>query len=171
MQYDQVCDVYLVGGGLLILRYLRMAKDMNEEQQRPKVGFGVIVFKDGKVLFGRRGQGASHSAQTWCCPGGLLENGETFEEGVKREAMDEAGIEIENIRFIVTMNQLGFLPKHFVGLGFFADWKSGEPRPEAGDKMTDWDWFDSDNLPEPVYLPSKQVIDAYREGVKFVEMK
>jgi 8-oxo-dGTP diphosphatase len=141
------------------------------DELRPKVGFGVIIYKDGKVLFGRRGKGASHSEQTWCCPGGLLEHGETFEEGVRREAMEEAGVEIENIRFVVAMNQLGFLPKHYVGLGFMADWKSGEPRPEEGDKMTDWGWFDPDYLPEPVYQPSKQVIDSHRDGSKFVEMK
>jgi 8-oxo-dGTP diphosphatase len=141
------------------------------DELRPKVGLGVMVMKDGKVLFGCRSKGASHGDKLWSFPGGLLEHGETFEQGARREIMEEAGIEVENIRFVVAMNQLGFLPKHFVGLGFIADWKSGEPRPEAGDKMTDWTWFDLDQLPDPIYPPSKQVIDAYRAGIQFIEMK
>lgn len=142
-----------------------------QDQLLPRVGIGIMVVKDGKVLFGRRAKGASHGDQLWCFPGGLLEYGETFEQGAQREIMEEAGIEVENVRFVVAMNQLLFPPKHYVGLGFVADWKSGEPRPEENGKMTDWAWFDPDNLPEPIYKPSKQIIDAYRDGTKFVEMK
>ena len=137
---------------------------------RPKVGVGVMVMKAGKVLFGRRSSQASHGEQLWSFPGGLLEQGESFEQGARREIMEEAGIEVDNIRFVVAMNQREFLPKHFVGLGFIADWKSGEPRPEAGDKMTDWTWFELDKLPEPIYKPSKCVIEAYQQGVQFIEM-
>ncbi|MDQ5952733.1 MAG: Nudix hydrolase protein, partial [Patescibacteria group bacterium] len=58
-----------------------------------------------------------------------------------------------------------------VGLGFRADWKAGEPRPEANEKMTDWTWFDLDALPTPIYPPSKLIIDAHRTGTRFVEGK
>jgi len=141
------------------------------DEFRPKVGLGVMVMKDGRVLFGRRSKDASHGDQLWCFPGGLLEYGETFEEGARREIMEEAGIEVENIRFVLAMNTLDFLPKHYVGMGFMADWKLGVPRPEPGDKMTDWTWFDLDNLPEPIYAPSKLIIDAHRNGVHFVDGK
>ncbi len=45
------------------------------ENKRPKVGLGVLIFKDGKVLLGKR-KGA-HGEGTWCPPGGHLEFGET----------------------------------------------------------------------------------------------
>jgi 8-oxo-dGTP diphosphatase len=144
---------------------------MHNDVQLPKVGLGVMVMKDGKVLLGKRNKNASHGDQLWCFPGGLLENGETFEEGAKREIMEEAGIEIQNFAFVVAMNTLDFLPKHYVGLGFRADWKAGEPRPEANEKMTDWTWFDLDALPTPIYPPSKLIIDAHRTGTRFVEGK
>ena len=139
-----------------------------EEQLRPKVGLGVMVMKDNKVLLGLR-KGTSHADGVWCFPGGHLEHGESFTAGAQRETMEEAGIEIENIRFIAVLNGLDFLPKHFVCIGLAADWKSGEPRPEDNGKMTDWTWYDLDKLPEPIYPPNKKFIDAYKNGVNFID--
>jgi len=42
----------------------------------PRVGLGVLIIKDGKVLLGRR-KGA-HGEGTWAPPGGHLECGESF---------------------------------------------------------------------------------------------
>ena len=50
---------------------------------RPKVGVGVIVVKEGKVLLQRR-RGA-HGEGTWGFPGGHLEFKESWEECAKRE--------------------------------------------------------------------------------------
>ena len=44
----------------------------------PKVGVGVVVVKDGKVLVGKRI--GSHGAETWAFPGGHLEWNEKIEE-------------------------------------------------------------------------------------------
>lgn len=135
----------------------------------PRVGVGVMVMRDGKVLLGKRNK-TSHGEQLWCMPGGHLEHGESLEEAVRREAREEAGIEIGNIRFVVLMNQLAFLPKHFVGIGFVADWQSGEPRAEEGDKMIDWTWFDPAQPPEPCYEPSRKIIECYRnDGRSFID--
>ena len=41
--------------------------------ERPKVGVGVIIIKDGKFLMGWRKK--SHGSGTWCPPGGHLEYG------------------------------------------------------------------------------------------------
>lgn len=139
------------------------------DELRPKVGLGVIVMKDGKVLVGRRNKLASHGEQLWCFPGGHLEYGESFEACAKRETREEAGIEIENVRFTGVLNSLEFLPKHFVTIEVVADWKSGEPRPEANDKMVDWGWYEPDALPEPMYGPSRKLFDAYRRGINFID--
>jgi 8-oxo-dGTP diphosphatase len=56
------------------------------EENRPKVGIGVFIFKDGKFLMGcRKG---THGAGTWSVPGGHLEFGESFEECAEREALE-----------------------------------------------------------------------------------
>ncbi len=142
---------------------------MNNELERPKVGLGVMIMKEGKVLVGRRSKDTSHGSDLYSFPGGHLENGESFAECAKRETLEEAGIEIENLEFVMAFNSLQFLPKHFVCFGFKADWKAGEPRPEKDDKMLDWDWYDLDALPSPMYEPSRMVIDAYRQGIAFID--
>ncbi len=57
---------------------------MNEQMnQKPLVGVGVLVFKDNKILMGRRK--GSHGAGTWAPPGGHLEFGETPEDCAHNE--------------------------------------------------------------------------------------
>ncbi|HLC69503.1 MAG TPA: NUDIX domain-containing protein [Patescibacteria group bacterium] len=56
------------------------------EDKRPKVGVGVFVFKDGKILFGQR-KNTGHGVGCWSLPGGHLE----FNEGVESCAERERG--------------------------------------------------------------------------------
>ena len=49
----------------------------------PRVGVGVIVLREGRVLLGRRL--GSHGAGTWQFPGGHLEAFERVEDCARRE--------------------------------------------------------------------------------------
>ena len=60
--------------------------------QKPKVGLGVCIVKDNKVLLGKRK--GSHGAGTWSFPGGHLEFQETWEKCAKREVLEETGLKI-----------------------------------------------------------------------------
>jgi len=57
-----------------------------------KVGVGVVVVRDNKVLLGLR-QG-SHGAGTWSCPGGHVEFGESIAECSRRETLEETNAEL-----------------------------------------------------------------------------
>jgi len=72
--------------------------------KKPKVGVGVIVIKDNKVLLGKRK--GSHGEGSWCFPGGHLEFNESLENCAKRETLEETGIEIKNIRFETITNEI-----------------------------------------------------------------
>ena len=61
--------------------------------KRPKVGVGVIVTKNSRVLLGKR-KGA-HGEATWCFPGGHLEFREKLEDCAKRETLEETGVKIK----------------------------------------------------------------------------
>ncbi|EIC82110.1 NUDIX hydrolase [Serratia sp. M24T3] len=56
----------------------------------PQIGIGVLIFREGKILLGRRK--GSHGAGDWSAPGGHLEFGETPEICGIREAWEETGI-------------------------------------------------------------------------------
>ncbi len=133
---------------------------MSEEVSRPKVGVGVWIFKDGKLLLGKRK--GSHGEGLYSSPGGHLEFGETLEECAARETKEETGMEIENIRLLCVSNILAWEGKHYVDIGMVADWKSGEPEVLEPQKCEGWDWYDIDNLPEPQF----ESVQHYKESLK-----
>ncbi len=135
------------------------------EHERPKVGIGVIVEKDGKILLGKRL--ASHGAGTWQIPGGHLEFNDTFEDTARREVMEETGLtDIEVVGLVCVINNRVY-DKHFVSLGFHTRWKSGEPYAAEPEKSSDWQWFAPGELPEDIFLPSKDVIAHWKSGVVY----
>jgi ADP-ribose pyrophosphatase YjhB (NUDIX family) len=66
-----------------------------EYPERPIVGVGAIIFQAERVLLVQRGHAPMQGE--WSLPGGALEIGETLEEGVKREVLEETGLNIEPI--------------------------------------------------------------------------
>jgi 8-oxo-dGTP diphosphatase len=127
-----------------------------ENENRPKVGVGVFILKDGKVLMGLRK--GTHGPGTWCPPGGHLEYAESPEECAKRETDEECGLNITNVkRGPYTNAVFQESGKHYITLYMIADWKSGEPQLLEPDKCEKWDWFAWDELPEPIFLPIKEL--------------
>lgn len=135
--------------------------------ERPKTGIGILVFKDGKVLLGKRK--GSHAPNVYAGPGGHLEHLESFATCAKREAREEAGIEIDNIRFLCLTNFTKYAPKHYVDIGLAADWVSGSPQILEPDKCESWDWYDLDTLPEPLFHVTAHYIEAYETGKNYFD--
>ena len=130
------------------------------QEQRPRVGVGVMVFKDGKILLGKRR--GSHGAGEWAFPGGHLEYMESFEECAARESKEECGIEIQNITLLHVINSKAYAPKHYIHIGMIAEWQSGEPHVLEPEKSECWQWFTLDALPEPLFDFCKHDIAYYR---------
>jgi 8-oxo-dGTP diphosphatase len=61
-----------------------------EFPQAPIVGVGAVVIDGTKVLLVRRGQEPLKGE--WSLPGGALELGETLQQGVAREVLEETGL-------------------------------------------------------------------------------
>lgn len=141
-----------------------MSKNQN---QAPKVGIGVIILKDKKVLLHKRI--ASHGSEEYEAPGGHLEYMESFIDCAFRETREECGLEIENIRVLYVANLNQYKPKHYVHIELIADWKSGTPRnlePEKGDS---WEWYDLENLPKPLFKTEEIAIETMKSGNVFYD--
>lgn len=132
------------------------------------VGAGVVIIKDGKTLLAKRK--GSHAAGCYGSIGGHVEFGESPIETVKREAMEELGVEIGNIQFVSCANMIKY-GKHYVDISFTAEIISGEPRICELDRVESIGWFDLDNLPEPLFEPVKIVLEAVKTGKIFYEVK
>ena len=128
--------------------------------ERPRVGIGVLVLKDGKLLLGRRR--GSHGAGEYASPGGHLEHLEAFATCAAREVREETGVEIGPPRFLRVLNTIDYAPRHYVDLAFVADWVSGEPTVREPDKIEGWEWFALDALPSPLFGTLATALEALR---------
>ena len=139
-----------------------------QENKRVGVGFGVMMMRNGKILLGKRhddpekASSELNGAGTWTMPGGKMDFGETFEEGAKREVLEETGIAINTLQ-VICINQDMVKTAHFVTIGLFSDDFSGEPQVMEPDEITEWRWFSIDNLPTPMYFPSAKLLENYKQ--------
>ncbi len=100
-----------------------------EYPDRPRVGVGAVVLRDGRVLLVRRGVPPSFGL--WAIPGGSQEVGETLREGAEREILEETGIRVRAGRQIFTGDLIqrddeGRVRYHYVVIDFLGEYVSGE---------------------------------------------
>src|SRR5213592_306931 len=61
--------------------------------KRPILGVGAIVIEFERVLLVERGREPLKGY--WSLPGGVLELGEKLADGIRREVLEETGLEVE----------------------------------------------------------------------------
>jgi 8-oxo-dGTP diphosphatase len=126
-------------------------------EKRPKVGLGVMILKDGKVLFGKRKN--AHGEGSWCPPGGHLEYKESLEDCARREVMEETGLSVGKIHFSALTNDIFELEdKHYITIHMVAEYLDGEPQLLEPDKCERWEWFSWDALPSPLFTPTQNLL-------------
>jgi 8-oxo-dGTP diphosphatase len=116
-----------------------------EYPERPVVGIGGVIVDRGRTLLIRRGSEPLRGE--WSIPGGTLELGETLEEGVARELLEETGIVVRVLKLIDVFDriyaadgtiavQVQKKPRfHFVIVDYLCERIGGEPR--AGSDVTE----------------------------------
>jgi 8-oxo-dGTP diphosphatase len=75
-----------------------------EYPERPMVGVGGVIIDQGRALLIRRG--SEPLLGEWSIPGGTLELGETLEEGVARELLEETGLIVRVIELIEVFDRI-----------------------------------------------------------------
>lgn len=127
----------------------------------PRISPAIIVaiVKDGKLLLAKNAQ-SKHNFYSVLA--GFLEPGETLEECVEREVLEEVGIKIKNIKYFG--NQPWPFPNSLM-LGFTAEHYDGEIDVD-GVEIADANWFESDKLPN---IPgdisiARKLIDWFKEN-------
>jgi 8-oxo-dGTP diphosphatase len=128
-----------------------------EYPQRPVVGVGGVVIDDGRALLIRRG--AEPLRGEWSIPGGMLELGESLQEGVAREVLEETGLQVRVLELIEVFDRIyqgddtvagGEAPEkkgprfHYVIVDYLCERISGEAI--AGSDVTDLSFAREDEL-------------------------
>ena len=121
----------------------------------------VLVRRDERILLGR----APHFVpDMYSALAGFVEAGESLEDCVHREVLEEVGITITNLRYF--SSQSWPFP-HSLMLAFTADYAAGDLRPDPAE-LSDARWFALDELPR---LPgrisiSRALIDAAVDDIR-----
>jgi 8-oxo-dGTP diphosphatase len=118
------------------------------------VGVGGVIIDEGRALLIRRG--SEPLLGEWSIPGGTLELGETLEEGVARELLEETGLEVRVLELIEVFDRIyvestageGEPQKgprfHYVIVDYLCERLGGQPR--AGSDVTDVAFAREDEL-------------------------
>ena len=125
-----------------------------EFPERPVVGVGGVIIEDRHALLIRRGSEPLRGQ--WSIPGGTLELGETLEEGVARELLEETGVQVRVLELIEVFDRIfnanGTIAKnerkpkyHYVIVDYLCERIGGEPR--AGSDVTDVIFAREEELP------------------------
>lgn len=125
----------------------RRSKQKNDYPGNPRVAVGAVVFKEGRVLLVRRGQPPAEDL--WAIPGGSVEIGETLQEAVEREILEETGIQIRALKPIYTFDVIdrdaaGKVRFHYVIVDLAAEYVLGEPSP--GDDALEARWVSAGEI-------------------------
>lgn len=101
-----------------------------EYPEQPMVGVGAVIFNNDQVLLVQRGHAPLQGE--WSLPGGALEVGETLEEGVRREVLEETGLAIEPVAMVEVFDRIardkeGRVQYHYVLVDFLCRIISGSP--------------------------------------------
>ncbi len=148
------------------------------EKKKVGAGFGVMLLRGGKVLLGRRHSDPAkadselHGEGSWTMPGGKLEFGERFEEGACREMQEETGIEIAPTAVsVISLSNDIVSDAHFVTIGLLCTESKGEAKVMEPDEITEWQWFPLSALPEPLFFPSRKIIENYTDKKFYSDYK
>ncbi len=98
--------------------------------ERPLAGIGAIIFRGDRVLLVKRG--SSPAMGKWSVPGGLVELGETLEDAVRREVLEEVGLDVKVIDLCAVLDRVildkgGRIEYHYVLLDFLCESADGDP--------------------------------------------
>jgi len=115
--------------------------------ERPIIGVGAVIVRDGRALLVRRDSEPLRGE--WSVPGGMLELGETLHEGVRREALEETGMEVEpgevlDVFDSIFTDPLGRTEYHYVLIDYLCRALSGEA--QAGSDVSDVRWVGPEAL-------------------------
>ncbi|WKE65169.1 NAD(+) diphosphatase [Gallaecimonas kandeliae] len=116
--------------------------DLCQHRCYPRLSPSMIVaVKKGRQLL--LGSSPRHKNGMYSTLAGFTEPGESMEETVRREVMEEVGLRVHNIRYICSQN---WPFPHSMMVGFIAEFESGDICIDPVE-LTDARWFDIDALP------------------------
>ncbi len=113
-----------------------------------------MIYRNGEILLAVRGKNPSQGK--WGLPGGVVEVGETLEEALVREILEETGVIVTPVEFLQVFNFInrddeGVVSRHYILFEFLCEYVSGAVCP--GDDAPDAKWVSVKDLSSVDIMP------------------
>ena len=121
-------------------------------EQPIMIGVGAVIEDEaGRILLVKHVPERGGFWQgRWICPGGELELGETIEEGIKREVMEETHLEIDLVTLLPPFDRIvrsnNAVSLHVIYIDYLAKVTGGKLR--AGSDIGEAIWVEKKRIPQ-----------------------
>jgi 8-oxo-dGTP diphosphatase len=125
----------------------------------PRVGVAVVLRnQNNEILLGYRKSNLGF--QTWGLPGGKLDLGEDTKVAAKRELKEETSVDVEisDLMLYGITSAIFNESLHYITIMYEVKNWSGTVNIEEPNKCGGWVWFDTNHLPEELFLPLKNFV-------------
>ena len=100
--------------------------------EHPLVGVGATILRGEQVLLVQRGSEPAYGK--WSLPGGLVELGESLQEAICREVLEETRLTVHVVDVVAVLDRVlpdaaGQVEYHYVLIDFLCRGDTGEPSP------------------------------------------
>lgn len=130
----------------------------------------ALIYKAGKVLVTKRADTKAFLPGEFELPGGHINFGETLEEGLKREILEELHIELEVGNPIYAFTYIRNGNKHVVDINFFATLKPNQKIKLNPSDHSQYRWVTEKEIDE-VFLPGNQERETVKRAFKLLGKK
>lgn len=131
----------------------RVRSAFGEKFSKPAVTVDALVVRESKVLLIKRKN--DPFKDMWALPGGFVDYGESTEEAVARELLEETSLNAKGVRLTGVYSNPGRDPRgHIISLVYLVN---AEGVPKAGDDTKEFKYFSIDNLP-PMAFDHERII-------------
>lgn len=141
----------------------------------PGVGVGVIILNEkNQVLLILRNDDPNKALSdmrlegTWTLPAGKVKTGETLFDAAIRKAKQEVNLDISDLEIVSIADDINEFA-HFVTVGILARMYEGTINLGNTEEHVDYGFFDFDDLPDNLCLPSQKIIDNYLNNTIYSE--
>jgi len=122
------------------------------------VGVRILLIRDQQILLVKHVYN-----DRWYLPGGLVEHNESLEGAVRREALEEVGVQIQDLALFGAYTHHQKNNHDHVVVYISQDF---DVNGETDDEIECWGFFDLDALPDKISPGSKNRIQDYLDNLE-----
>ena len=132
----------------------------------PIISVLLLPIKKNKIFLIKRANTGWEDGK-WSIPGGRVEIGDSIMESAIRELKEEVAIEIK--KQDLELVHVEYIKDKFINFFFSFTPNNTNIIPQEEDKVSDYGWFDLNNLPEPITANGHKILEAIKANKLFSE--